>query len=158
MPSDAPGPGGVQGLGHPAHRAGTDLAAEHRGEGERDLAGGETEDETGQDHPVDVGGAAGVGADHRERREAPGAGNRERDLAELGQQPTAIAPIAPVGLGPRRHLFQVTVDRKRHPVLENPFQGFGAGAPIILAPLDPFRLHRLHHPERTRYTLDRRRL
>ena len=99
---------------------------------------------------VDVGRPPGVGAHHRERAEAARARHAELDLAQLGHQPTAIRAVAPVGRTALGHLDEMTVDPGRHAALENVLQRRPTGLPVVLAPLDPLRLHGLHHPKRTR--------
>ena len=140
----------IQGLGDLAHRGRADPPAEDRQQGDGDLAGAEPKHEAGQDHAVDMGRAAGVGAHHRERAPAPGARHAKLDLSELGHQPAAIAAVAPVGFRQPIRRLQMAIDPGRHPTLQNVLQGRGGGGAIVLAPFDPLRLHGLHHPERMR--------
>jgi nucleoside-diphosphate-sugar epimerase len=81
------------------------------------LAGREPEQESGEDHPVDVLGPPGIGLHHLERAEGAGARHVELDLPELGEQPARGAAIAP------------------------------GGSPVILVPFHVLGLHGLHHRE-----------
>jgi hypothetical protein len=97
-----------------------------------------------------VAGAPGIGAQHGQRAVAPGARHLELDVAQLGQQVAAIGAVAPVRLLARGHLIQVVVDRRRHAAGQDALQGIAGRPAVVLAPLDPFGLHGLHHPERSR--------
>jgi hypothetical protein len=57
----------------------------------------EAEQKAGEDHSVYVLGAPGVGADDLERAEGAGARHLQLDHAELGEQPSRVSAVAPVG-------------------------------------------------------------
>jgi len=140
---------GIQLLGHGAHRGGTDRPAEHWQERDCHLAGREAEQEAGQDHAIDIPGASCVGPHHLERAEGPGARHRQLDVAELGQQPACVTAIAAVGLAELRHALEVLVDQLAHAAFEQVGERLAGGAAIVIAPFHAFRLHGLHHRERS---------
>ena len=143
------GHGGIELSGDGAHGGRADRAAEHRQESCRDLAGGQPQDETRQDHAVDVLGAPGVGPHHLERAEGPGARHRELDLPELGQQVAAIGAVAPVGLAELGHALEVVVDQLVHAAAQQRRDRVAGALAIVIAPFHAFRLHGLHHRERS---------
>lgn len=134
-------------LGHRADRGRTDRPAEHRQQRLRDLAHRQTKDKAGQDHAVDLLGTARISAQHADRREAAGARYRQLDVAQLGQQMSPIAAIAPVGPVERSHPIKVLVDRLPHLRLEDRSNRIPAQSPIALAPFQPLCLHSLHQLE-----------
>jgi hypothetical protein len=109
------GHGGIELFGHLAHGGRTARPAEDREQRCCHFAGGQPQDETRQDHAVDVVGAPGVGAHHLERAEGPGAWHGEFEVAELGQQVAAIAAIASVSFAELGHALEVLIDQLAPP-------------------------------------------
>ena len=72
---------------------------------------------------------------------------RQLEVAELGQQPAAIAAVAAIALAELGHALEVLVDQLVHPAFEDLGERLAGGGPIILAPLDLLGLHGLHHRE-----------
>jgi hypothetical protein len=141
------GDGGIELPGHGAHRGGTDRAAEDRQERDRHLAGREAEQEAGEDHAIDVLGPPRIGPHHLEGAEGPGARHRQLKIAELGQQPAAIAAVAAIGPAKLGHALEVLVEQLVHAAFEQLGERVPGGGPVILAPFRALGLHRLHHRE-----------
>ena len=80
----------IEALSHPTHRARADRAAEKRKQDFAELAGREPEHETGQNRPIDLGRAPGVGAQDFGRAIAARAGNGKLDVPEFGQKRAAV--------------------------------------------------------------------
>ena len=139
---------GIELLGHGAHRGGTDRPAQDGQQGDRDLAGRQAEQEAGEDHAVDVLGAPGVGPHHPEGAEGAGARHVELDHAELGEQPTRVAAVAPVGMAELGHALEVLVDQLVHAAAQQLCDRLTGALPIVLAPFDALGLDGLHHPKR----------
>ena len=129
-------------------RRGADRLTEDRQQRPGHLARRQAEHEAGEDHPVDVGHAAGVGLDHPERAERAGARHGELDPAELGQQPASVAAVAPVGLAAFGDPLEMPIDGRGHAPLEQLGQGLAGSTAVVLAPFDVLSLHGLHHSER----------
>ena len=108
----------VHDLGHLADRAGL---IRRPGPLKRvaHLAGGQPKHETGQDHPVDVRHPRCIGPHHPQRTEHARARHPQLDLPQLRHQPPSVAAIAPVRFPTLRHLIQMTVNRRRHPLLHS---------------------------------------
>jgi hypothetical protein len=98
-----------------------------------------------------MAGAPGIGAHHRERVVAPGARHCELDVAQIGQQVTRVRPVAPVGRVASPHRSQMAVDRGIHASRQDRLEGITRRPAVVLAPVDPLRLHSLHHSERSRW-------
>lgn len=96
-----------------------------------------------QNHPTDLAGAPGIGADHLGRAAAPGAGNLQLDITEFGQKTLPIAAIAALGsvLGIKR--VEMAAHRRGHPTFNDLRQGTARKGAITLAPPQAVRLHRL---------------
>jgi hypothetical protein len=62
----------------------------------------------------------------------------ELDHADLGQQATPVAAIAPIGPGELGHALEVLVDQLVHAAAQQRRDRIAGGAAIILAPLDIF--------------------
>src|SRR5919106_1005797 len=92
--------------------------------------------------------APGVGPHHLERAEGPRARHRQLDVAELGEQVTAIAAVAAISLAQLGHALEVVVDQLVHPAAQQLRDRVPGALAIVRAPFDPFGLHGLHHPER----------
>jgi hypothetical protein len=103
-----------------------------------------------QDHPVDLGRAAGIGAHHFGRAVAAGARNGEFDIAELGQERAPVIAVAAIGAVLGLEALQMAIDRRRHLRLDDLSQGLPAKGTIAFAPIQPVRLHGLHHLEGSR--------
>ncbi len=134
-------------LGDLADRRRADRPAKDRQQGLADLAGRQPEDKARQDHAVDLLGAPGIGAYHRERREPAGARHQELDVAKLGQQMARVGAVAPVGFVEHRHPVEMLVDRSLHLAAHNAGNRLPTKRPITLAPFQPLRLHALHQLE-----------
>jgi hypothetical protein len=139
------GHGGVELLGHGAHGRRADRPTQDRQERARHLAGREPEHEAGQDHAIDVSGAAGIGPHHLERAAGPRARHVQLDHAELGQQVTAIAAVAAIGLAKLGHELKMLVDRLVHPTFQQLSERLPGTGAIILAPFHALCLHGLQH-------------
>lgn len=76
---------------------------------------------------------------------------RDQDRPAEGAGAVAVPGLDPgIGRAAPGHLRKMVVDRRGHPPLQRRLERGRRGVPVILAPLDPLRLHGLHHPERTR--------
>ena len=140
----------IEGLGHRADGRGADLASEQGKQRLADLPGGQAEHEAGEDDVVDLGLAAGIGADHPGRAEAAGARHTKLDVAEHGQEMALVVAIAPVGGLLAVELIEIAVDRRRHLGLDQPRHRPTAKLTVAFAPLQSVGTHRLHELERHR--------
>jgi len=94
--------------------------------------------------PVDLPGAARIGANDLGRAVAARPRNVELEVAELGQQMPPIVAIAAIGGGVGLELVEIAVDRRRHLTFDDLLQGLPAKGAITLAPIQAVRLHCLH--------------
>lgn len=85
--------GGIELLGDLADRAGADPPAQHGQERGSHLAGTEPEHKAGQDHAIDMAGAPGISAHHRERAVALGARNLKLDVPQPSQEIAGYNPL-----------------------------------------------------------------
>jgi hypothetical protein len=113
------------------------------------LRGRQPEGEAGEDHAVEVRRAPGIGPHHLERTEGAGARHGELEVAEFGEQVTAIAAVAAIGGAEFGHALEVLINHLPHAAFEQRPQSVAGALPKVLAPLDAFGLHGLHHPERS---------
>jgi hypothetical protein len=72
----------------------------------------------------------------------------ELDRAELGEQPTRVAAVAPVGLAELGHALEVLIDQLVHAAAQQLGDRLTGPLPIVLAPFDAVGLHGLHHRKR----------
>ena len=89
--------------------------------------------------------ASSVSADHFERAERPCARYGQLDLAELGQQPAAVAAVAPVDLAAFGDALEMPIDGRGHAALEQLGQRLARRQAVVVAPRQIFRLHGLQH-------------
>ena len=135
----------VQGFGDPAHGGGRDRPSEQGEQDLADLAGRQPEHEAGQDRAVDLRGAPCIALQDLARAIVSGARHAELDVAELAQQVTGIAAVAPVAQGAAIEGVEPAVHRLGHPALDDLDQRLAAERPVALAPVQSVCLHLLHH-------------
>jgi hypothetical protein len=135
------GHGGIELPGHGAHRGRADRAAEHRQERGDHLAGRQPQGETRQDHAVDILGALAWA-----RTTLSALQVRVRGAAS-SMSPSSVSrrrsqPLRRSAWAASGHALEVLI------AFEQRDQGLAGAAAIVLAPLDAFGLHGLHHPKR----------
>ena len=140
----------VELLGNGAHCCRADRPPEDRQQRLAHLAYRQPENKTGQDHTIELFGAPRIGAQHRDRRKAPGAWHRQFDVAELGQQMPPVAAVAPVGGVEPGHPIEMVIDGLPHLSLQDERDRAAAETTIALAPLQTLSLHALHQLKRPR--------
>ena len=141
------GDGGIERLGHLAHRRSAHRPAEQRQQRLADLAGRQPQHEAGEDHPVDLRRAPRIGVNDFGRAVAPRARHVELDVAELGEQMPSIGAVAAVGGIIGVESLEMAIDRRRHPAFDDLLQSLPGEGAVALAPLQAVGLHRLHELE-----------
>src|SRR5210317_2090451 len=136
---------------HSADRGSAYPLTQHRQQCFGHLAGGNSQDKTGQNHPIDVLSSSCIGPNHFEPTVVTSTRHLKLNVSQLGEQMATVRAIAPICRCTAVELFKIVVNVASHLAFKNHLQSRSAVRAIVRAPFESVNIHLLDNFKGLRY-------